>query len=73
MTQMNTKNYGDHVRLNALEHAIPERVHKCEEQQHNHVAIMSEFAQKVSEQVATLQHRMNTIETMQSQVPTFGK
>ena len=72
MTQMNTKKHGDSVRLNALEQALPKRVHKCKEQQNNHVGIMSEFAQRVSEQIASLQHRMNTVENAQAQVPTFG-
>ena len=59
---------GDHVRLNALENTLPERVHQCEARQANHIEILNGFAKNASEQVASLQHRMSQIE----HPPSFG-
>ena len=69
--QMNTRSMNDHNRLNALEGAIPERVHRCEERQAYHVEILNGFARNATEQIASLQHRVNGLEEQQ-QVPNFG-
>ena len=72
MEQMNTKVGGDQTRLDSLESALPERVHRCEERQANHIEILNGFARHANEQISTIQHRINTMETAQSQMPTFG-
>ena len=64
---INTMN-GDHVQLNSLESALPERVHQCEARQASHIEILNGFARTVSEQIASLQHRMSQTENP----PSFG-
>ena len=56
----------DHNRLNAMEAALPERVHRCEERQANHIEILNGFARTAAEQISTLQHRMNQLESPNS-------
>ena len=59
---------GDHTRLSALESALPERLHQCEGRQATHIEILNGFARNTSEQIASLQHRMNQVES----APSFG-
>ena len=59
----------DHDRINAMEAALPERVHRCEERQANHIEILNGFAKTAAEQIATLQHRMNQLESQYSGQP----
>ena len=68
---MHQRANSDHNRLNAIEGAIPERVHRCEERQAYHVEILNGFARNATEQISSLQHRMNMVEEHQ-QVPNFG-
>ena len=46
-----------------MEAALPERVHRCEERQANHIEILNGFARTAAEQNSTLQHRMNQLES----------
>ena len=69
---MHARSANAHNRLNALEGAIPERVHRCEERQAYHVKILNGFANNATEQISSLQHRMNDVEEHQ-QVPNFGE
>ena len=55
-----------------MESALPERVHRCEEQQANHIEILNGFAKNAHEQIATLQHRMNQLEQPSPSAPAFG-
>ena len=70
--ELQNKVTGDHNRLNALEMALPDRVHRCEERQANHIEILNQLGRTAHEQISTLQHRMNTVEQLQSQAPNFG-
>ena len=65
----------DHNRINAMEAALPERVHRCEERQANHIEILNVFARNANEQISTLQHRMNQLEGQQAgqSQPHFGR
>ena len=62
ITDIKAKMTNDHNRLNAIEGALPERVHRCEERQANHIEILNGFARTASEQISTLQYRMNSLE-----------
>ena len=65
----------DHNRINAMESALPERIHRCEERQANHIEILNGFAKTAAEQISTLQHRMNQMENQnagQSQPSASG-
>lgn len=72
VTELQTKVGGDNHRLNAIESALPERISKCEERQAGHSDIVSQLGRNAHEQISTLQHRMNTLEQLQSSIPSFG-
>ena len=60
------------LRARALESSLPTRNQQVEERQANHIEILNVFSRQTSEQIATLQHRMNLVEQPPSQSPLFG-
>ena len=72
VTELQAKAAGDHNRLNAMQSALPERVHRWEAKQANHIGIFNGFAKNANDQIATLQHRMNQVEQAQANLPACG-
>ena len=64
----------DHNRLNAMEGALPERLHRCEERQAHYIEFLNSYAKHASEQISTLQYRVNPFEQSgpPSGIPNVG-
>ena len=75
MTAMGTRLETESGKLTALERALPERLHKIEERQANHVELLNQISQFFTTQLETMNNRMSAVENSRSpkaDTPGFG-
>ena len=75
MTAMNARMEAESGRLTAMERALPERLHKIEERQANHVELLNQVSQFFTTQQEAMNQRMHTMQhgkSPKADTPGFG-